>query len=87
MSGAAITGLMQKRAKAAAMEAHAGTIEIRSGYADKRRPSRLALLREGIRRRRRERARRAHALRESGIHAPYVPGSEHTHMLRRGKGF
>ena len=49
--------------------------------------SRLALFRDGIRRRRQERARRAHALRDSGSRTPYVPGSEHIYMLRRGKGF
>jgi hypothetical protein len=87
VSSAAITGLVEKRAKGAAMEAHSGTIGIPGGYADERRPNRMTLLREGIRRRRRERARRAHALRESGVQAPYVPGSEHTHMLPRGMGF
>jgi len=49
-------------------------------------PRGLARLREGIRSRRLERARRAHALRASGPHAPYVPGSEHTHLLRQ-RGF
>ena len=69
------------------MEAHAGTIGTRSGSAEERGPGRLALFRENLRRRRQERARRAHALRQSGVRAPYVPGSEHTHMLPRAKGF
>jgi hypothetical protein len=62
-------------------------IEIRAGFAGKRRSSRLTLLRENARRRRRERARRAHALREGGRNAPQIPGSEHTHVLPRRKGF
>lgn len=69
------------------MEAHAGTIGVRTGHTAKPQPSRWAQFREGIRRRRRERARRAHALRATGPRAPYVPGSEHTHMLPRGRGF
>jgi hypothetical protein len=65
----------------------AGTIGIRGGFARKRRRSRITLFREGVRRRRRERARRAHALRQGGRTAQQVPGSEHTHVLRPGKGF
>jgi hypothetical protein len=49
--------------------------------------SRLALFRNGIRRRRRERARRAHSIRGTGARAPFVPGTENTHLLPRGKGF
>ena len=64
-----------------------GDLGLRGGFAGRRQPTRLSLLREGARRRRRERARRAHALRESGPTAPHVPGSEHTHMLPRGRGF
>jgi hypothetical protein len=70
------------------MEAHTGTIGIRTGYRVKpRRPSRIAAIREGIRQRRAERARRAHALRVDGARASYIPGSEHTHILPRPKGF
>jgi hypothetical protein len=69
------------------MEAHAGTIGIRTGRARKPRVNRVALFRESIRHRREERARRAHALRLNGPQAPFVPGSEHTHLLPRGKGF
>jgi hypothetical protein len=69
------------------MSARAETIGIQSGYPAKQRPRRLALVREHIRHRRQLRARRAHALRASGARVPYVPGSEHTHLLPRGKGF
>jgi len=47
---------------------------------------RLTELREAIRRRRLDRAERAYSLRASGISAPSVPGSEHTHLLRQ-RGF
>jgi hypothetical protein len=69
------------------MEAHAGTIGIRTGRTRKPQVSLLSLLRESIRRHRQERARRAHALRVNGARAPFVPGSEHTHLLPRGKSF
>jgi hypothetical protein len=69
------------------MEAHAGTIGIRTGNTRKPQVSRLSLVREGIRQRRHERARRAHALRMNGARASFIPGSEHTHMLPGGKGF
>jgi hypothetical protein len=49
--------------------------------------SRLASFRDGIRRRRQERVRQAHSLRASGARAPFIPGTEHTHLLPRGKGF
>jgi hypothetical protein len=51
------------------------------------RREKIARMRERIRQRRRERARRAHALQSSGSHATYVPGSEHSQMLRSPKGF
>jgi hypothetical protein len=86
MSGGAMTDLVDRRAKGTAMEAHAGTIGIRSRHGVRRRRRRLVHLRQALRQGRRERARRAHALRVSGAHAPYVPGSEHTHMLPQ-RGF
>jgi hypothetical protein len=46
-----------------------------------------ANIRAAIRRRRQERARRAYALRTNGPRAPFIPGSEHTHLLQRGRGF
>jgi hypothetical protein len=70
------------------MEAHTGTIGIGTGYRVKpRRLIRLAAIREGLRRRREEQARRAHALRTNGAGASYIPGSEHSHILPRPKGF
>ena len=69
------------------MEAHAGTIGIRTRRRRWHSASRLTSLRANVRDRRLQRARRAHALRASGASAPYVPGSEHTHMLPRARGF
>jgi hypothetical protein len=69
------------------MEAHAGTIGITTGRARKPRVNRFELFRESIRLRREQRARRAHALRTNGAQASFVAGSEHTHLLPRGKGF
>jgi hypothetical protein len=46
----------------------------------------MAEIRERVRRRRVERAARTHFLRGSGISAPSIPGSEHTHLLRQ-RGF
>jgi hypothetical protein len=87
MSDGAMTGLIDRRAKGTAMEGHAGTIGIRRRHGVRRRRRRLVHLQQALRQRRRERARRAHALRVSSAHAPYVPGSEHTHMLPRQRGF
>ena len=65
------------------MEAHAGTI----GIGRQTKPlRRLALLRQSVRRRRLDRAARAHSLRMSGISSSSIPGSEHTHLLRQ-RGF
>jgi hypothetical protein len=69
------------------MSSGATTVRIPAGYATKPRPGRWAMFREGVRLRRQERARRAQALRTNGARAPYVPGSEHTHILPRGRGF
>lgn len=69
------------------MEAHAGTIGIRTGYARRPRASRLAQIRQAIRDRRQERAQRAYALRMSAQQVSFVPGSEHTHLMRRPRGF
>jgi hypothetical protein len=48
---------------------------------------RLGPFRDGIRRRRLERARRTHALQADGPRVPYVPGSEHVNFLPRRRGF
>jgi hypothetical protein len=78
------------------MEAHAGIITStqrvapaehpRTITATRPRRRRLAELRLRIRQRRLDRAARAYSLRVSGARAPFVSGSEHTHMLRT-KGF
>jgi hypothetical protein len=68
------------------MEAHAGTISV--GIGRRVRPRRRLLqLRDGIRRGRAQRAERAYSIRASGVDARPVPGSEHTHLLNRPKGF
>jgi hypothetical protein len=64
------------------MEAHAGTVRIPTHTATKSRRRRLRLFLAAARARRRERAIRSHELRASGISAPSIPGSEHTHLLR-----
>jgi hypothetical protein len=51
---------------------------VRSGY---------GALRAALRRRRAERARRIHALREEPPRLRSVPGSEHPHLLRTPRPF
>jgi PleD family two-component response regulator len=65
----------------------AGAIDVLTRPEARHRRERIARMRERIRQRRRERARRAHALRSRGSRATYVPGSEHSQMLRGPKGF
>ncbi len=61
------------------MEAHAGRIRVPTPTRAKpRRRARLLELVRELSRAQRDRAIRAH----QGARAPYVPGSEHTHMLR-----
>jgi len=69
------------------MEAHAGSITIRAGRATRPRRRRFADLVTAIRAARLERARRAHSLRTRGRQAYSVPGSEHTHLIHRPRGF
>ena len=66
------------------MEAHADTVRIPTRSAKKPRRRRLSAYLAAAKARRRERAIRSHELRASGINAPAVPGSEHTHLIRRG---
>ena len=68
------------------MEAHAGTITIRTGRSVEPR-SRLTLLREVIRRRRLKRADRAYNMRMNRASISSVPGSEHALLMRRPRGF
>jgi hypothetical protein len=69
------------------MEAHAGPITIGTGKVRKGRRRRLGQLRATVRRWRTERAARAHSVRMSGVRAPSVPGSEHTHLLIPPKAY
>jgi hypothetical protein len=81
------TGLYGKRAKGTTMEAHAGTIGIEVGRRVKPRRRRLASIATAIRERRAERAERAYRLRVNGGPVQSLPGSEHTHLVRRPRGF
>ena len=66
------------------MEAHAGTIGVRTGPATRKRSGWLTSFRVRLSDRRRDRAARAHSLRMSGSDVRSIPGSEHTHLLRPG---
>ena len=71
--------------KGATMEAHAGTITI--GRTARPRSRRLAELMASIRRRRIQQAERAYSLRANGAAIRSLSGSEHTHLIRRPRGF
>jgi len=66
------------------MEAQAGTVRIPTGRKAGSRRRRLRAYLAAARTRRHERAVRSHELRASGIGGQSIPGSEHTHLLRRG---
>jgi hypothetical protein len=63
------------------MEAHAGTISIGSRVTTRPKASRLALFRERVRARRRERVVRNHAASANRSLPGSIPGSDHTHLL------
>ena len=67
--------------------AHTGAIRISTRPREERRTSWLTTFRASGRERRRQRARRAHALRAGARRTRYLPGSEHTHLLPRSRGF
>jgi hypothetical protein len=68
------------------MEAHAETITIVTPKAIKPRRKRLAEILAAVRRRLDESTERAHSRQLNGT--PYsVPGSDHTHLIRRPRGF
>jgi len=69
------------------MEAHAGTITIGIGRTDRPRRRLLARLRAAARRLRIERAERIHMLRANRSELQSLPGSDHSHLLRRPRGF
>ena len=69
------------------MEAHTGTVTFPRKWTRSRRRSRLVEIRAAIRRRRLARTERAYSMRVNGPEAYSVPGSEHSHLLRRPRGF
>jgi len=66
------------------MEAQAGRVRIPTSTRIRPRRRRLRAYLAAARARRHERAVRSHQLRAAGISAPSIPGSEHTHLMRRG---
>jgi hypothetical protein len=69
------------------MEAHTGAVTFPSEWTQRPRRSRLAEIRAAVRRRRLMRAERAYSMRLSGSHTYSVPGSEHSHLIGRPRGF
>lgn len=69
------------------MEALTGALTFPREWAQRPRRSRLAEIRNAIRRRRVEQADRAYSLRASSTRMHSVPGSEHSHLIRRPRGF
>ena len=69
------------------MAAHAGTIGIGTRRSGRSWTRRLAALREGIRRRRLDRAGRAHCLRVNGARLYSIRGSEHSHLMLPPKAY
>jgi hypothetical protein len=69
------------------MEAHTGAVTFPSDWTQSPRRSRLREIRAAIRRRRMARMERAYSMRASGSHTYSVPGSEHSHLLGRPRGF
>jgi hypothetical protein len=69
------------------MEAHTGAVTFPREWTRRRRRPRLAEIRAAIRRRRDERAERAYSMRVAGPAMHSVPGSEHSHLVRRPRGF
>ncbi len=69
------------------MEAHTPAITFPSEWARRMRRRRLHLLRELVRTRRDRAALRAYDARSNRSVPTSIPGSEHTHLLRRPRGF
>jgi hypothetical protein len=69
------------------MEAHTGAISFPSEWAKRPRRRRLQLLRELVRARRESAALRGYTARSNHSVPTSIPGSEHTHLLRRPRGF
>ena len=68
------------------MEAHTGAVTFPREWAKRSRRRRLAELREAITLRRIQRAKRAYSLRSSN-RMYSIPGSEHSHLIHRPRGF
>jgi hypothetical protein len=69
------------------MEAHTGAITFPSEWTKRPRRRLLHLLRELVRTRRETAALRAYTARSSHSVPTSIPGSEHTHLLHRPRGF
>jgi hypothetical protein len=69
------------------MEAHAGRIGIDIVRPAKPRRRLLAELRAALRQRRTERAERAYRLQANRGELQSLPGSDHSHLVRRPRGF
>jgi hypothetical protein len=69
------------------MEAHTGAVTFPREWSRSRRRSRLAEIRAAVRRGRAARAERAYSMMVSGPETRSIPGSEHSHLVRRPRGF
>ena len=69
------------------MEAHTGAVTFPSEWAKRPRRRRISEIRAAIGRRRAMRAERAYSLRASATGVESIPGSEHSHLMRRPRGF
>ena len=69
------------------MEAHTPTITFPSEWARRPRQRRLGILRELVRTRRDLAVQRAYAAKSGNSARISIPGSEHTHLLHRPRGF
>jgi DNA primase len=69
------------------MEAHTPVVTFPSEWAKRPRRPRLHLFRELVRTRRERAALRAYSARSNRSVPVSIPGSEHTHLLRRPRGF
>jgi hypothetical protein len=69
------------------MEAHTGAVTFPTEWTQSPRRSRLAEIRTALRRRRMARVERAYSMRVSGPRTYSVPGSEHSHLIGRPRGF
>jgi hypothetical protein len=69
------------------MEAQTGAVTFPSDWTQRPRRSRLAEIAAALSRRRAARAERAHSMRVNGPQIYSVPGSEHSHLIHRPRGF